>query len=316
MNTEIIGKTAQATLAGTMSFPDAVCHLLAAGVEYYHVDYVGLRKTFYGKDADIAITPISYGELPAVASKLSIKKLKAAILDSQTKGQKYRDFTHRAMEAGVQSYFAFLRGKRVTYLGRAGDQHVEWFPGAAPAKSPDMTEDEYFDKHIPHRVNLLTTFRNRYSPKCKKNIGALPWDKPRDFFRCSKDISILMVRFFCDELGVGLPKGKSELEDKNPSHPHFKPKPFKVSNAEKDPRFDSLVKVLRAANRAVAHINPSDVNHELKEQKDDERLIEVIDWIEKLIETHMYGPNGRKLADAMELENNDMRIGEGKFSFP
>jgi hypothetical protein len=36
------------------------------------------------------------------------------------------------MNAGVQGYFAFLRGRRVTYLGRNGDQHVEWFPGAKP----------------------------------------------------------------------------------------------------------------------------------------------------------------------------------------
>lgn len=34
------------------------------------------------------------------------------------------------MHAGVQGYFAFLRGQRVTYLGRTGDQHTEWFPGA------------------------------------------------------------------------------------------------------------------------------------------------------------------------------------------
>ena len=30
---------------------------------------------------------------------------------------------------GVQGYIAFLRGKRVTYWGRTGDQHTEWFPG-------------------------------------------------------------------------------------------------------------------------------------------------------------------------------------------
>lgn len=36
------------------------------------------------------------------------------------------------MAAGVQGYFAFLRGKRVTYVGRQGDQHIEWFPGAGP----------------------------------------------------------------------------------------------------------------------------------------------------------------------------------------
>ena len=31
------------------------------------------------------------------------------------------------MRGGVQGYFAFLRGQRVTYLGRQGDQHTEWF---------------------------------------------------------------------------------------------------------------------------------------------------------------------------------------------
>jgi hypothetical protein len=39
------------------------------------------------------------------------------------------------MAGGVQGYIAFLRGKRVTYWGRTGDQHTEWFPGAAPSKS-------------------------------------------------------------------------------------------------------------------------------------------------------------------------------------
>ncbi len=60
--------------------------------------------------------------------------MKANILDSQRNGQKYRDFTRRSIEAGVQGYFAFLRGQRVTYFGRQGDQHTEWFPGAAPVK--------------------------------------------------------------------------------------------------------------------------------------------------------------------------------------
>jgi hypothetical protein len=58
--------------------------------------------------------------------------LRANILDSQRNGQAYRDFTRRAMAAGVQGYFAFLCGKRVTYLGRQGDQHTEWFPSAGP----------------------------------------------------------------------------------------------------------------------------------------------------------------------------------------
>jgi hypothetical protein len=41
-------------------------------------------------------------------------------------------FTRRAMAGGVQGYIAFLRGRRVMYWGRNGEQHVEWFPGAKP----------------------------------------------------------------------------------------------------------------------------------------------------------------------------------------
>ena len=55
--------------------------------------------------------------------------LRQAILDSQQNGQQFREFSQRAMRAGVQGYFAFLKGTRVTYLGRQGDQHTEWFPG-------------------------------------------------------------------------------------------------------------------------------------------------------------------------------------------
>ncbi|HEX4122795.1 MAG TPA: DUF1398 family protein [Verrucomicrobiae bacterium] len=134
MNTNIIIETAHKTLAGTISFPEVVGQLLTAGVEYYHVDYVGLKKTFCSGDGDMVVTPINYEGLPPVAADFSIENIRADILDSQRNGQKYRDFTRRAMEAGVQGYFAFLRGKRVTYFGRQGDQHIEWFPGAAPTK--------------------------------------------------------------------------------------------------------------------------------------------------------------------------------------
>ncbi|HEY5298953.1 MAG TPA: DUF1398 family protein [Verrucomicrobiae bacterium] len=134
MDTKVIAETARATLAGVISFPEVVGQLLATGVEYYHVDYVAAQKTFYNSAGETVVTPIPYEELPTVAPDFNVEKLRAAILDSQRHGQKYRDFTRRAMEAGVQGYFAFLRGKRVIYFGRQGDQHTEWFPGAAPVK--------------------------------------------------------------------------------------------------------------------------------------------------------------------------------------
>lgn len=132
MNTQIVAEAARATLDGSIPFPEVVRRLIETGVEYYHVDYVLLRKHFYGADGDVVTTPISYEGMPSVAVDFDLAGLRAAIVDSQLHGQHYRDFTRRALKAGVQGYMAFLRGRRVTYWGRGGDQHTEWFPGAGP----------------------------------------------------------------------------------------------------------------------------------------------------------------------------------------
>jgi uncharacterized protein YbcV (DUF1398 family) len=134
MDTQMISKAARDTLTGSTSLPDVVAQLVAAGVEYYHVDFVGLNKTFYSADGGMVLTAIPYEQLPPVAAELDRAALRANILDSQQKNQPYREFTRRAMAAGVQGYFAFLRGKRVTYWGRGGDQHTEWFPGVSPSE--------------------------------------------------------------------------------------------------------------------------------------------------------------------------------------
>lgn len=139
MNARIITETALKTLDGTMSFPEVVGQLLDAGVEYYHVDYLGMRKTFYSANGNAVVTPINYEGLPPVAAEFDTAALQADILDSQRNNQPYRNFTRRAMEAGTQGYYAFLRGKRVTYFGRQGDQHTEWFPQAQPTR---FTEQE------------------------------------------------------------------------------------------------------------------------------------------------------------------------------
>jgi len=131
----IIHEAAVETLAGTLPFPQIVAKLIGAGVEYYHVDYVGHCKRFYDAAGSCVVTPIPYEELPEVAPELNTQALREDIRDSQQNGQHYRDFTIWAMQAGVLGYFAFLRGQRVTYLGRTGDQHTEWFPGAGPKGS-------------------------------------------------------------------------------------------------------------------------------------------------------------------------------------
>lgn len=132
MNTQTVLQIARETAAGLKSFPDGVRELVAAGVESYHADYLSLTKTFYGVDGSALAAPILFEGLPPVAERLVPAALKAALVDSQSRGQKYRDFSRRAMEAGVHGYIVFPRGGRVLYFGRDGEQHLEWFPGAAP----------------------------------------------------------------------------------------------------------------------------------------------------------------------------------------
>lgn len=132
MNANRIRRMAEVTLSGALPFPEIVGHLMAEGVEYYRVDYVSLSFSFYDESGGVVVAPLAFEGLPSVASSFKAAELRAAILDSQQNGQKYRQFCARAMEAGVQSYYAFLRGKRVLYIGRDGDQHVEWFPGTKP----------------------------------------------------------------------------------------------------------------------------------------------------------------------------------------
>jgi uncharacterized protein YbcV (DUF1398 family) len=130
MNADRVRELGRATLSGSMPFPDIVGRLVAEGVEYYQVDYVGLQMHFCGAQGGVVLVPLSFEGLPAVASDFDAPALRAAILDSLQKGQTFGDFSRRAAEAGVAVCFAFLRGQRVTYLGRQGEQHVEWFPGA------------------------------------------------------------------------------------------------------------------------------------------------------------------------------------------
>lgn len=78
MNTQIVSEASRATLAWTLPFPEIVGKLMETGVEYYHVDYVALRKTFYSATGDTVITPITYGGLPQspwISTKLPSKPL-------------------------------------------------------------------------------------------------------------------------------------------------------------------------------------------------------------------------------------------------
>jgi uncharacterized protein YbcV (DUF1398 family) len=133
MDASAIALLAKATIDGSIPFPEIVGKLISNDVEYYHVDFAACSITFYGPSGGVVVAPLLLRDLSPVADSLHGAELQAAIADSQKHGQSFPVFCDRATRAGVQGYFAFLRGKRVTYFGRQGDHHVEWFPGAQPS---------------------------------------------------------------------------------------------------------------------------------------------------------------------------------------
>ena len=67
-----------------------------------------------------------------------------------------------------------------------------------------MDLKSYLERHIPHRVNLLLTYRERFGPVGPDIITVANREIVRDFYRCAKDSSIMMIRYFFEELGVTL----------------------------------------------------------------------------------------------------------------
>jgi hypothetical protein len=164
----------------------------------------------------------------------------------------------------------------------------------------DPDKQRFFFDHLPHRVNLLIAFRERYSGR--NPARALNPEQFRDLFRCAKDIAMLMVRFFCWEVGLDVPRGKHTIEPCAPRGADYGARPVDLASVNADSRADSLRAVLIAANRAVAHTKPDELNHGVT----DPVLIAAIDLVEDLVRTHIYQPNNVSLDAAMQHPNNQM----------
>jgi len=118
-----------------------------------HLDRFTPWKTFYGPAIEVVTSPIPIKGLPPVAGDFRGEPLQAAVFDSQRNGQRFRGFTHRAMESGVLGCFAFLRGRRITCFGRPGDQRTEWFPETNPTS--DSPEGQAIGSPFPDQASRV-----------------------------------------------------------------------------------------------------------------------------------------------------------------
>lgn len=130
MDTKVIEETLRETEAGRKTFPECVKALLEVGVESYLVNFARMEKSSYGVNGETHVQKMSLAASP-IADTFSNDEVIAAIRGAQRDEIRYPEFVKRAKAAGVEAYWAYLTGRRVVYLGRRGEIHVEEFPKAA-----------------------------------------------------------------------------------------------------------------------------------------------------------------------------------------
>lgn len=115
--------------ADTLSFPEAVSALMAAGFESYLVDYRANTRTHYLPCGEALTLPNPEDDGP-VAEAFDASAVASAIRWAQSGAADYTyaAFSRRVAQAGCAGYLASFIGRRVVYFGRKGETHTEHFP--------------------------------------------------------------------------------------------------------------------------------------------------------------------------------------------
>ncbi|MBI1171095.1 DUF1398 domain-containing protein [bacterium] len=115
---------------GSMSFPQIVGTLMAAGFEGYVVDFRRSAQIFYLTEGDCIDLPLPEGAGPIAAAFDSVE-IEHLVRWAQANppGYSYAAFTQAARAAGCAGYHVSFSGRRVVYFGRTAATHVEHFPG-------------------------------------------------------------------------------------------------------------------------------------------------------------------------------------------
>jgi uncharacterized protein YbcV (DUF1398 family) len=122
----------QGAESNSVTFPEIVRQLSAAGFESYVVDLRRGAATYYLPNGE-SVECGTHSSARAVAPDLNADALQQAIREAQTgaPGYTYLGFCEKAKAAGVAGYLVSISGRRVLYWGRTAAVHVEHFPTAS-----------------------------------------------------------------------------------------------------------------------------------------------------------------------------------------
>ncbi|BFU92997.1 MAG: hypothetical protein NTAFB01_41840 [Nitrospira sp.] len=132
MQTEIIKDACEKSVTKNMPFPEVIKQLAEAGVESYYADLNQLQKIYYASNGKAFVVDLKTQPLGMVAEQFDANAVKQALQDIREKKIGYTEFLRQIVAAGTLFYTVHIRGRRVLYVGRFGDFHVEHFPAAKP----------------------------------------------------------------------------------------------------------------------------------------------------------------------------------------
>jgi uncharacterized protein YbcV (DUF1398 family) len=114
---------------GSLSFPEIVGTLIAAGFEGYTVDYRRNSQVFYLPDGDSVMLDMEPSD-GTVAFSFDAAEVERLVRWAQanTPDYSYKAFCQRAKAAGCAGYLVSFLGRRVVYFGRTAEVHIEHFP--------------------------------------------------------------------------------------------------------------------------------------------------------------------------------------------
>jgi uncharacterized protein YbcV (DUF1398 family) len=114
----------------TMSFPDIVGKLIASGFEGYVVDYRRNTTTYFLPD-DASIVLDNRPSDSTVAAAFDQAGIAGQVRWAQANppDYSYATFCRNVKAMGCAGYMVSFSGRRVLYVGRTAETHIEHFPG-------------------------------------------------------------------------------------------------------------------------------------------------------------------------------------------
>jgi uncharacterized protein YbcV (DUF1398 family) len=115
--------------SNSMTFPQVVSTLMAAGFEGYSVDFRRGMVAYYSPSGEAVEFSGAKPALP-VAADFNAAAVKEAIREAQTliPAYTYKGFISKVARAGCAGYMVSFLGRRVLYFARSGETHIELFP--------------------------------------------------------------------------------------------------------------------------------------------------------------------------------------------